>query len=60
MSPQGYGGRMTPEEAIEINSLFTELEATIKTKKIRKVLEHLNKFLHAMSDGVIALVNWNS
>ena len=58
--PMGYGGRMTPEEIIEINSLFTELEATVKVKKVRKLLEHVNKFVNRMSDGVIAYVNWNS
>lgn len=51
---------MTPEEAIEINSLFTELAATVKVKKVRKLLEHLNKFLNLMTDGVVAYVNWNS
>ena len=58
--PHGYGGRLSPEEVVEINKLFTELEAAVETGKIRKILEHLNKFLNEMSDGVIARVNWNS
>lgn len=58
--PHGYGGRLTAEEAVEINDLFTQLAATVRVKKVRKILEKLNNFLSDMTDGVIARVNWNS
>jgi hypothetical protein len=58
--PHAYGGAITAETVAEINELFVKLEEEVSDKRVRKMLDRLNKYLHNTSGGVIAYVNWNS
>ena len=51
---------MTQEQVNELNEVFAELNATVKTKKIRKLLERINRVANTVSGGVVTFVNWNS
>lgn len=59
--PQGYGGRITQEQADEINELLMRLSLIITDKRLRHLLAKLNKYLHDESGGLVTeRVNWNS
>lgn len=51
---------MTPDLVAELNEMFAELKSTVKVKKVRKLLDRLNKILNQTTGGAVTYVNWNS